>query len=223
MRDDLHVQLLFNVFVCVGDRGSSSLVNSHMDCELVPFSAVVQEPALRLVSILLKYGPWRDALFCAYKKVKREFGGQGVQGRAQNILEILKQTCHAMDGIVPDAWIENLGHNMTHCSGPVPTLTRLGVLRAVKGSGSPGVQKMQFGKQPRCKRFCRGVKERGVALHRIAKYISVADKIGDLAGPRTCQEWIDSHASLVELVQGLGCPGVQEKSISRGKKRRCSG
>ena len=90
------------------------------------FSAVVQEPTLRLVSILLKYGPWRDALFRSYKKVKREFGRQGVQDRAQFILEILEETCRAMDGIVPDAWIDNLGHNMSHCSGPVPTLTLLG-------------------------------------------------------------------------------------------------
>ena len=188
-----------------------------MDCAFAVFSAHVQEPALRLVSILLKYGPWRDALFCAYKKVKWEFGRPGVQDRAQFILEILKQTCQAMHGIVPDVWIEHLGHNVWHCSGPVPTLTRLGVLRSVKGSG-PGVRKMHFGKQSRFKRFCRGVEERALALQRIAKYISVADKIGDLAGPRTCQEWIDSNASLVESLQGFRCLGVHESN-----KRRCFG
>ena len=174
---------------------------------------------MRLISISLKYGPWRDALLSAYRKSRGSTVSRsaGVRERAEWILDILQSTCQEMNGVIPEAWIQHLDHAISHCSGLVPTLTRLGVLRSVKGSG-PGVRKMHFGKQSRFKRFCRGVEERALALQRIAKYIPVADKIGDLAGPRTCQEWIDSNASLVKSLQGLGCPGVQES-----KKRRCFG
>ena len=157
---------------------------------------------MRLFSILLKYGPWRNALLVAYENTKAVRGRIDVQARAERILNALLSTCEAMNGVIPEAWIQHLGHNVTHCSGPVPTLTSLRVLRPA-ACGRSGVKKLRFGKQLRFKRVCHGQRERGQALDRIAQYVKVADEIGDLEAPRTCQDWVESNEKLVGLLKGV--------------------
>lgn len=173
---------------------------------------------MRLISILLKYGPWRDALLAAYKQTRGVPARLDVHARAERILDILISTCEAMDGVIPEAWIEHLGHSVSHCSGPVPMLTSWQVLRPV-ACGRLGVKKLRFGKQPRFKRVCRGKYERAKAVEHIARYVRMADEIGDLHAPRTCQDWVDSHERVVGMLQKQGKSGVRLQARLPQKRR----
>ena len=186
---------------------------------------LLQEPAFRLLSISLKYGPWRDALLSAYREVSRRRQGVRARGgggssRASFILDVLSATCVAMSEVIPEAWIKHLGYNISHCQGPVPTLSKLGVIRpaACSASGRSGVKMLLFGKQRRFKRLFAGAAERRLALRRVGAYTELADDIGDLAAPRTCQEWVDSAAALLPKIQAFGRKGDRRR---RRVAQRC--
>ena len=117
-------------------------------------------------------------MLVAYRKHGGVPGRLDVRARAAKILDILVSMCEAMDGVIPEAWITHLGHNISHCSGPVPSLTAWRVLRRVE-CGRSGVHKLRFGKQARFKRVCRGKHERAQALKRISVYVKLA--------PKTCR------------------------------------
>ena len=203
----------------------SNLSSDFCSTESIAFELfVLQEPTLRIVSILLKYGPWRDALLAAFKKIQAarcgRLGELDVEARAELILDILIATCEAMGGVIPTAWIEHLGHNVSHCAGPVPFLTSLRVLRPAGRCGRLGVKKFLFGKQRRWKRVCRGKIERAQALQRIARYVKVADEVGDLQAPKTCQDWVESNDTVLGLLKGLGMSGVRRRLGVRKSRRK---
>ena len=202
----------------------SSLSSDFCSTESIAFELFVQEPTLRIVSILLKYGPWQAALLAAFQKILAarcgRLGELDVEARAELIFDILVATCEAMGGVIPTAWIEHLGHNVSHCAGPVPFLTSLRVLRPAGQCGRLGVKKFLFGKQRRWKRVCRGKTERAQALQRIARYVEVADGLGDLQAPKTCQDWVESNEKVLGLLQGLGMPGVTVRKSLRKKRRQ---
>ena len=159
---------------------------------------------MRLISISLKYGPWRDALLSAYRKSRGSTVSRsaGVRERAEWILDILQSTCQEMNGVIPEAWIQHLGHAISHCSGPVPTLTALRVIRPAgkRACGRAGVQRLRFGKQPRWKRMCTGTQERAQAVTRIAACVRLADEIGDVRAVKTCTQWISEHEKLMSVL-----------------------
>lgn len=90
-------------------------------------ATVRQELALRLVSLQLKYAPWRDALLEVYKQHSSRC--PGVRGccrqRANFMLDLLLEVCLRMDGVTCDAWHRNVSHRLWFTSGPALYLTRL--------------------------------------------------------------------------------------------------
>lgn len=157
-------------------------------------------------------------MLAAYRQTRGAPGRLDVHARAERILDTLISTCKAMDGVVPEAWIEHLGHNISHCSGPVPILTSWQVLRPA-ACGCLGVKKLRFGKQPRFKRVCSGKHERAKAVEHIVRYVRMADEIDDLHAPRTCHEWVDGHERVVGILQNHGKLGVRRQARLPKKRR----
>ena len=48
--------------------------------------------------------------------------------RANLLLDALCDTCYDMDGVDDNDWVESLGKSISHASGPLATLHRLGIL-----------------------------------------------------------------------------------------------
>ena len=172
--------------------------------------AYFQEPALRLISIQLKYGPWRDALATSWACRRKE--REGVKGRAERaafIVELLQDVCRAMDRVVIDAWVDNLGRNISHAAGPVPTMHRLGILkgavakhkilRYAKGGG-------------RAKRLCVG-REIGRSRTLVGKVIDLVDTVGDVRAPRTCREWVEVHERVLAAMGRSKPPGMTRTEL----------
>ena len=70
-------------------------------------------------------------MLSAYREVSRRRQGVRARGgggssRASFILDVLSATCVAMNEVIPEAWIKHMGYNLSHCQGPVPTLSKLG-------------------------------------------------------------------------------------------------
>ena len=176
-----------------------------------PCSARVrgQEPALRIISIQLKYGPWRDALVVAWKRHCKD--GEGVIGRAGRaafIVKLLKHVCQAMHMASLDAWVDNLGLNIGYVAGPVPTLHRLGILKAVAGKRGRGVLCYSKERRGRAKRLCVGFDEHARARALVGKFIDLSDAVGDVKAPRTCREWVEVQQNIVDRMTEIKPPGM---------------
>ena len=78
---------------------------------------------MRIISLLLKYGYWRDALRKVFYDVLGQWSGREVvslRTRAEFCLEVLRKLCVAMSGVVSQPWIDNVGYTIGFCGGLVP-------------------------------------------------------------------------------------------------------
>ena len=172
------------------------------------FSHFRQEPALRLVSLQLKYGPWRDALLEVYKQHSSRC--PGVKGlcrqRANFILDLLQEVCLRMDGVKCDAWHRNVSHRLWFTSGPASFLARLRILLPARKLGL----QLRFMKNNTIrKRLCHSRAEVAAAVSQLELHIRAADDCAALPAPRTCAEWIESAS---------GCASVLRRQIYRGSR-----
>ena len=172
----------------------------------------MQEPATRLLSILLKYDPWRDTWLASW-----ECGSAGVKGscrqRAARLLHALIATCKKMHGKLNEVlpWIESVGYNISHVSGPLPTLSRWGVLRPVLDGQKRGA--LQLGKYvdkqtTGLKRVAKGFAETSRAVHNLTQLVKLADRIGHVSCPRSCHDWLEQHDSIVAAIGQEQVPGL---------------
>ena len=152
---------------------------------------------MRVIGLLLKYGPWRDALRKSFNAVLRQRSGcpvvRSLRSRAELCLEVLRTLCLSMDGVVSEAWIDNVGYRVGFCSGPVPFLTGIGVIKRASAT-SHG---LKFNKGNEVKNLCRAANETEAALRKLQKLIAFADVVSQRSAPRTCQEWIDGFNNLL--------------------------
>lgn len=91
-----------------------------------------REPALELLAIQGKYGPWKDSLLSAWRAARSIN-----VSRPQRILDVLTSACHSISKQDYHVWVDNCGRHVTHHSGFLAMLLRLGVL-AKPGSTASG-------------------------------------------------------------------------------------
>ena len=160
----------------------------------------LQEPLLRLVSIKLKYGPWRRKLEQVYQEEIRQAQWRARRTnrhhRAKFVLHLLQRTAREMHGQVHAPWALNVGSNIGFCSGPVPYLTSLGVMASAKHGAKHA---LVFGKHGKRKRVCDGAIEVARPLQKLVKLATVADELSRLPAPRTCKDWIGLFFKVVSI------------------------
>ena len=107
-----------------GLPGDLSSAQAHTTHSRSMFDAM---PALEFVSIMSKYGPYKDLLLQAWKS-----RSQGVQPQLLcHALAIIKQACREyakLSSDIIDPWIEHCGRNVSHHMGPLPLCRRLHVV-----------------------------------------------------------------------------------------------
>lgn len=180
---------------------------------VVAIMVAMQEPALREVLIMLKYGPWRQKLrkICQAELQAQKSSGEshkkhrvsssGCQARADALLHMLQRLAQQMDGEISEAWVSNIGHNIGFCTGPVPFLTQLGIIGAAK-AGSHG---MVFGKDiNRRKQLRKTPTEMARARGKLAHIVRTSDALSKLTAPRTCKEWIALYWRAVAIIKSGG-------------------
>lgn len=168
---------------------------------------------MRIFGMCLKYGPWRSSLKEAYEDLRSSSGLSSVVrlSRAEFCLEVLRKLCKSMHGVVHDAWIENVGRRIGFCSGPVPFLTSLGVIKKRSSKGQGG---WVLGKDTtRRKQLCNSRFEKRAALAKIERWMTFAEVVASHTAPRTCTQWVHSFHSLLATLRG----GIVVRSLGEGQ------
>ena len=109
---------------------------------------------MRLLSMHMKYGPWKVTLIEAWKA---EFSGVAVSRcpqsdperlRAARLLRVLRRMCSARSDIAGDEpWVASVGKNVTHCSGPLALCLSLGIIKKIQGKKQAKITEIRKGKK----------------------------------------------------------------------------
>ena len=161
--------------------------------------SLLQEPALRLCVMHLKYADWRQAFTSAWKGVGK-LGREGnVESRAEKLLQAFEATCHAMhiddgdsDGCMDlsKAWADNLGHNIAFVSSPLSLLARLGIVRKCPLNARGALRLGTQADATFLRRLC-SKRARPRVLSLLVRWVNFADALGDVVAPRTCRDWVE--------------------------------
>ena len=155
-----------------------------------------EEPALRILCIELKYGPWRDALVEAWTVASQQSSGVPGDRRPQLLRRALCDMCRRMDKYDDSVWSHSLGKNISHVNGPLATLNRIGITKKSK----PGASGLRLGRS-KCKRtLCSGVPATTKVDRKLKKIIGLASMV-NVTAPRTCAEWVAEHQKADALFQ----------------------
>lgn len=150
------------------------------------------EPALELLSVQGKYGPWKDSLLIAWRDEVRESRSarcswQGdIHNRSDRLLHVLARACQLMAATDYRVWVQCCGRGVTHHSGFIPLLLRLKVLR--RGTSTQGSKSLRLGVNGT--RYCLCNEARRTKLK---EYIHAADKLrlalSCIAVPRSLEDY----------------------------------
>ena len=178
---------------------------------------------MRLLSMHHKYGPWKEALVTAWRNHRgvaasrcSRRGLDPESARAMRLLHVLRHMCVARhDAGGDEPWVASVGKNVTHCTGPLAICLALGVIKKL------GVRKRKTGSK--AKAFRRSVPRRSasgilrlgvhgntyrlcsplesiVAVKRLRSWVVLADRIGTMAAPRTCRQWISAYKRIHDIM-----------------------
>ena len=154
---------------------------------------------MRFLGVNLKYGPWRDALMRAWKKVVALWGFRrsDVRVRVRILTEALRLMCIDMVGVDTKPWSDSLGKNISHANGPLATLNRLGIL--TKHKKHVHSRRLQVG-EGNGRWLCSGVLAITRARAKVARWVRLAEAYRAKA-PRTCEEWVAEHGRANQIFQ----------------------
>ena len=104
------------------------------------------EPALEVLSVQGKYGPWKDKLLAAWLRSGRPRAGKlPLEQRAGIISRVLRSACQDMSGEDLADWVQNCGRSVTHHSGFLSMLVRLRVVHlSPRGALALGVNGARY-------------------------------------------------------------------------------
>ena len=188
----------------------------HVWKSMVMFSA---EPALEMISIQLKYEPWRQALLACWREVGKPGGALDVAGlkdpdlhaRASRLHAVLTPTIRYMSKTqVVEVWSSNCSRTVGRHSSPQMVLHHLGLLQ--KGGslafeqGSEGSWRLASSKQE----VESSVKK---LMKLILGWCTVRKVIR--RAPKTCTEWCKLQRSAFMALKKLKVP-IPRLDVSKG-------
>lgn len=201
---------------------------------------VEEEPAMEILDIQGKYGPFRMPFIKTFKrspslskvhrsqvfvkKLHQEYKpvlqskvsdlhkrfGAHAVLRAHRLLAVLRQTIRAVHSKDFTCWVTNCGRNVSHHSGFVPMLLRFKLLQKVRRSR---VSSLDLGSATG-RRYQLRSNNLVEVLDKLCQLIQSADaikeKLSSVRGPRSCSEWSKSFQKLSEVVRDCPCPGMRD-------------
>ena len=105
-----------------------------------------------------------------------------------------------MNGVDDSPWSSMLGCNVSHLSGPLPTLHRLKLIEQA-GSASGTRKALVLGKQRKLLRS--GVQATTQATDKVANWVRAAEEAFGILirAPATCTEWLATSVKLVAALK----------------------
>ena len=149
---------------------------------------VLEELALRWLVLAIRFGPWREELLRQWRLRSRGVKRDRASTLAACLISCFRTMCSDKCAV----WILNVGHQQCHVSGPLALFKHLGLLRNGK-PGQPGAVLTAYQKW-------KQLLPAKAAKVQLAKWIAVADDVGELRSPCSCREWIDMHMWVHDII-----------------------
>ena len=146
-----------------------------------------------LIQLALKYGPARS-------QFEQQWLRNGCFGcPVEQLYRVLVDTAHALDSVSMSAWTLNCGRQVSHHSGWLPLLIRLGILRRASRSTRSRPPRLQVSRQQLHHKVLRLGEMgqlyqtrplKGPLRRKLRSYVDAGTAIvGTAAVPRTCADW----------------------------------
>ena len=182
------------------------------------------EPALEILDVQAKYGPFRDALMhCfqtsklesevpkskVYQKLQEQHGLPRLC-RALRLHFTLLEAMREVEGSDFSSWVTNCGRNVSHHSGLVPMLMRLKMIQIA----AAGDRKCFHLSSVTGRRYVVQQDSRFAVLAKLCQVIKLADTLREtlysVQGPRSCTAWCKTFHALRDAVHDHPCPGMMD-------------
>jgi hypothetical protein len=236
-KDKTHLREIFVVMERLLEKELPGDIEQSILSETEHRQMFDSEPALWLLSLHGKYGPWKRCLFQAWQAGGagvaggvRRAGGAGEAGdipqRAACILQVLHRAVLLMAAVSREerqAWTTHCGRNVAHHSGYLALLQDLKVVS--QKQHWPAAQKIDLSASqlPQLRKpyflvpldVAGGAGGAGGAgegtLELLARYVQVADLFhsGLQTAPTTCLQYVEKFSSLKQQVVALECPHLK--------------
>jgi hypothetical protein len=216
-------QLLYNKRL----PGDAVATEEHAKTSWAMFKA---EPALAVISILLKYGVVKNWLLEEFNNHNRDHPlarlGQ-LEGRAEWIRSILQKVALRLHNFDLDDWIEGCGRSVAKCQGPVPFLRTLHIIRKLsRESCKKGIKNIcAYASKKKIQRkyvilvnktnkdaylVLTKPSDQAMAIDKIKKLLSVGSVVRGILAmpPKTLLEWKGMCAAAEEAIKRLGAPSL---------------
>ena len=184
------------------------------------------EPALELLSLLGKYGPWRRSLHTAWVKLQQQKPTSGTVEKARGFsrtgrpVEQLDSRAKALAPVILEAiklcnrtpmleWTLNCGAGVSHVLGFLPMLHSLKLIKhSATGQGRDCFSLGSAGTW-----YCwLGLSAE--SLSRLTKFTMAADALAKALAcpPTTCLEWAQKCQQWLEALKPMQAPGLGRSS-----------
>jgi len=187
------------------------------------------EPVLEFVSLMSKYGPFKDVLHQAWQASRC----QGARS-LRHVISVIGEACIAyskLDEEVIATWIAHCGVNVSHHMGPLPLCRKLGVVVPSRGHAKG----FRMGKQSKYVRLASTFQEMSVALARLKRVATFMAKISVSRshGLGTWQSYCEFSEALAKVAAETSVPGLKRsygytklwlaRSFAFAASSQCSG
>lgn len=158
-----------------------------------------REPAAELLSLLVKYDPFRKAFHKAL--AGRSTVGRSKVARAEALRNALRKAAVATAANHDlSVWVRNCGRNVSHHSGLIAVLHRFHILQRAtrKKNGC-----LKFTEKGNVYTLKNTPAARKACIAKLQHVISFMDdvKCSAVQGPRTCTQWCDAYDCLLEVAR----------------------
>ena len=197
-----------------GLPGDLSCAKAHTSLSRCMFASM---PVQEFVSIMSKYGPYKDLLLQAWKSRGHCHWKLGPQV-LRHALAIIKQACREyakLSSDIIDPWIEHCGRNVSHHMGPLPLCRRLGVVVSCSANHP---QAMYLGKNAKPVRLASTFQENRHAifqLQQVSKFMEHVANLRRRGVVKSCAEWVSFTTDLLEAMRSTKPPGLTKGTYAK--------
>jgi len=170
------------------------------------------EPVLEFVSVMSKYGPFKEILFDVWRRRVGESRCQG--GSLGRVVSMIAEACVGyaqLDKDIIEPWITHCSQNVSHHMGPLPLCRKLGILVACHRTHD---KVLWMGKNCRPVRLASSLQERQVAvarLRRVRNFMAEVEKSRS-QGVMTWADCCRFSSELFAAVASTSAPGLEKGS-----------
>lgn len=174
------------------------------------------EPALLTISILGKYGPFRDELLASYNKYMKK---NGTLKNDQQVYDVIAEAVRRMPDHRLEVWRLNCGRSTSKTHGFLRVLAQIRVIKKVKRATADG---LRLGASNAL--YVLDAKHKRAALENLKKARAAGAVLLDILhrAPKSAIDWLRLQSEALPALKKTGCPGLTSGGYNTAWSMRCA-